>query len=54
VRGLWADQYKQAAIGVATSTSTSKGFVPLNFNNYRKSNDEADGNNKQSPNNRKH
>lgn len=54
IKGLWADQYKQAAIGVATSTATNRGFVPLNLaGNTRKTNEELDGNHKQPTNNRK-
>ena len=54
IKGLWVDQYKQAAIGVATSTSTPRGWQPLNMSQFPKRNNEGnDGNNKQSANNRK-
>jgi len=54
VKGLMIDQYKQAAIGVATSTSTSRGWQPLNMPGFKKTGDEGNnGQNKQSANNRK-
>lgn len=52
VKGAWADQYKQAAIGVATNTSTAQGWRPLNMPISPRKEVDA-GNNKQSPNNKR-
>jgi hypothetical protein len=53
VNGLMIDQYKQSAIGVATSTSTPKGWQPLSIPGFKKYNEGFDGNNRQSPNNKR-
>ena len=54
VKGQWADQYKQAAIGVATNTATAKGWSPLAQQIFqRRGNDDQYGNSNKSPNNRR-
>ena len=56
VKGLWVDQYKQTAIGVATSTvSANKGFIPVNAPWTKPGNDNGgfNGSNKLPPNNKR-
>jgi hypothetical protein len=45
VKGLMIDQYKQTAIGVATSTSTQRGWQPLNMSQFPKRDESNNGNN---------
>lgn len=53
VKGLMIDQYKQAAIGVATSTSTRDGWRPLTMPSFPKRDEGNNGQNNKSTSNRK-
>jgi hypothetical protein len=45
VKGQWVDQYKQTAIGVATSTSGRNGWQPLQMPNFPKHEEPNDNRN---------